>query len=79
MYYWLKEKAQRSVEQNSSEINPHIYGQSFHDKNAKNIQWRKDSLFKKLCWENWTATLQKNETVPFSFTIQKINSNGLKT
>ena len=28
----------------------------FFDKEGKNIQWRKDSLFSKWWWENWTAT-----------------------
>ena len=23
------------------------------------MQWRKDSLFKKQCWENWTATCER--------------------
>ena len=57
-------------------INLCIYGQLIYNRVAKNIQWEKDSLFKQMVLENWTATCERMNLTTILY--MKFNSKWIK-
>ena len=59
-WYWHKN---REVDQwnriEDPDFNPQTYEQLIFNKGAISIQWKKESIFNKLCWQNWMSICRR--------------------
>ena len=61
-----------------SNVSPYTYEHLIFDKEAKNMHWRKESIFNKWCWHNWMVTCRRMQLDPYLLPCTKLMSKEIK-
>lgn len=77
--YWYKKRhTDQGKRTESPEIKPHSYGQLIFDRDAENVQRRKNHLLSKWSWEIWTSTCPRREVDRYLPPHPQINAKWIK-
>ena len=69
----------RSMEQNRKPIDKSTnLWTPYLQQRRQGLQWKKENLFNKWCWENWSTTCKRMKLEHVQHRIQKQTQNGLR-